>query len=77
MLNVLNKVYSALTMPLVLVGLLGKTTATTAATVVGTHEVLETTAATASSKATTTATPLYTCHWDDDNGQSVYYGEGS
>jgi hypothetical protein len=60
------------------VGLLGKhTTATTAATVVGTHEVLETITATASSTATTTTTPLYTCHCHDDNGQWICYGEGS
>jgi hypothetical protein len=59
-----------------LVDLLGKqTTATTAATVVGTHEVLQTTTATASSTAMTT--PLYTCHWDDDNEQWICYGEGS
>jgi hypothetical protein len=58
------------------VDLLGKTTATTAATMVGTHEVLETTTATASSTATTTTTPLYTCHWDE-NGQWICYGEGS
>jgi hypothetical protein len=58
----INMVYPVLPM-LVLVGLLGKTAADT---VVGTHEVLETTMATASSKATTITTALYTCHWTVD-----------
>ena len=68
-----NIIYPVLPM-LTLVGLLGKTTATTAAMMVGTHEVLETKAP-ASSSATTTTTPLYTCHWDD--GQWICYGEGA
>jgi hypothetical protein len=70
--NVIDNVYPVLPI-LASVGLLGKqTTATTAATMVGTHEVLETTTAT----ATTTTTHIYTCHWDD-NGQWIWYGGGS